>query len=77
MRLFAVACAATALIAAPALAKDKRKSIEPYVDAGQVLVADLSGGGEVLTYSTIGAGVDASIQTRRVEVQLSYKYERR
>ncbi len=77
MRLFAAALAATALISAPALAKDKSKSITPYVDAGQVLVADLSGGGEVLTYSTIGAGVDASIQTRRVEVQLSYKYERR
>ncbi len=77
MRLIVAAIAATAILAVPAVARDKRKSIQPYVDAGQVLVADLSGGGEVLTYSTIGAGVDASIQTRRVEVQLSYKYERR
>lgn len=77
MRLFTAALAVSALIVAPAVAQGKRKQISPYVDAGQVLVADLSGGGEVLTYSTIGAGVDASIQTRRVEVQLSYKYERR
>ncbi|MEG3179828.1 hypothetical protein [Sphingomonas sp. LT1P40] len=77
MKLIAAALAATALIALPAMAKEKRKSIEPYIDAGQVLVADLGGGGEVLTYSTLGVGVDASIQTRRVEVQLSYKYERR
>jgi hypothetical protein len=77
MRFLIAALTASAALAAPAAAKDRSKSIEPYVDAGQVLVADLSGGGEVLTYSTIGAGVDASIQTRRVEVQLSYNYERR
>lgn len=77
MRLIAAACAATAMIAVPATAQDRRTSIEPYVDAGQVIVADLSGGGEVLTYSTVGVGVDAAIQSRRVEVQLSYKYERR
>jgi hypothetical protein len=41
-----------------------------------VLTADLQGG-DVLTYSQIGAGVDASVQTRRVEVTLAYKYERR
>ena len=34
-------------------------------------------GGDVLTYSTVAAGVDASVQTRRVEVQISYRYERR
>lgn len=77
MKLFIAALAATAIVAIPAQARDKRKSIQPYVDASQVLVADLGAGGEVLTYSTLGAGVDASIQTRRVEVQLSYKYERR
>ncbi|PKP91204.1 MAG: hypothetical protein CVT77_12910 [Alphaproteobacteria bacterium HGW-Alphaproteobacteria-16] len=77
MRLFIAALAASALAAMPATAQQRRTSIEPYVDAGQVLVADLSGGGEVLTYSTIGAGIDASVQSRRVEVQLSYKYERR
>lgn len=76
MKLAVSLLVASVAIAAPAAAQ-RAKSIEPYVDASQVLVADLSGGGEVLTYSTIGAGVDASIQTRRVEVQLSYNYERR
>jgi hypothetical protein len=77
MRLLIAALSAGAALAAPAVAQQRTKSIEPYIDAGQVIVADLSGDGEVLTYSTIGAGVDASIQTRRVEVQLSYNYERR
>ncbi|MBX3595456.1 hypothetical protein [Sphingomonas sp.] len=77
MKLIVAALAATALIAVPASAKERRKSIRAHVDASQVLVADLSGGGEVLTYSTLGAGIDASIHTRRVEVQLSYQYEHR
>ncbi|AJP74475.1 hypothetical protein TS85_12175 [Sphingomonas hengshuiensis] len=59
----------------PALAQ--RTRVSPYIEASQVLSADLSGGGDVLTYSTVAAGVDASVQTRRVEVQVSYKYERR
>ncbi|MEI9852528.1 MAG: hypothetical protein WDN24_18550 [Sphingomonas sp.] len=41
-----------------------------------MLTSDLQGG-DVLTYSTVAAGIDASIHTRRVEVQLSYKYEHR
>ncbi|HWK37021.1 hypothetical protein [Sphingomonas sp.] len=61
-------------VATPAIARDRQ--ITPYIEVGQVLTADLQSG-DVLTYSSIGAGVDASIQTRRVEVQLSYKYERR
>ncbi|ODP36841.1 hypothetical protein [Sphingomonas turrisvirgatae] len=79
MKLVIAALAAAAVLLAPATAQSRRSraSIEPYIDASQVLVADLSGSDEVLTYSTIGAGVDASIQSRRVEVQLSYKYERR
>jgi hypothetical protein len=79
MKLIVAALAASAVLIAPAAAKDRRSraSIEPYVDASQVLVADLSGSDEVLTYSTIGVDVDASVQSRRVEVQLSYKYERR
>lgn len=77
MRAAIAALVVTVALTAPAVAQKRAKSIEPYIDASQVLVADLSGDGEVLTYSTIGAGVDASIQTRRVEVQLSYNYERR
>ena len=68
----AFACAA---IAQPASAQ--RVQVAPHIDASQVLVADLTDGGDVLTYSTVGAGIDASIQSRRVEVQVSYNYEHR
>ena len=68
--LFAVA----AFAAVPAQAQ--RARITPHIDAGQVLSADLQGG-DVLTYSTVGAGVDVSVHSRRVEVQLSYNYQHR
>ncbi len=51
--------------------------VTPYLEVQQVLVADLKNGGEVLTYSTVSAGVDASVQTRRAEAQVSLRYERR
>lgn len=72
-------CAAAAIVAIgaaqPALAQ--RTSIDPYIEVGQVLAADLGEGGEVLTYSTVAAGIDATIETRRVQVQASYRYEHR
>ncbi|MES2444754.1 MAG: hypothetical protein V4574_18175 [Pseudomonadota bacterium] len=61
-------------MAAPAQAQ--RVKIQPHIDAGQVFTADLEGG-DVLTYTTVGAGVDISAHTRRVEVQLSYQYQHR
>ncbi|MEO5868009.1 MAG: hypothetical protein ABIS14_12615 [Sphingomonas sp.] len=65
-----------ASVATPAMADDRHKSITPYIEIGQVLTADLNSG-DVLTYSTLAAGVDASVQTKRVEAQVSYRYERR
>lgn len=61
-------------LASPASAQ--RVRVSPYIEASQVVTSDLSGG-DVLTYSTVAVGVDASVHTRRVEVQASYKYERR
>ncbi len=54
----------------------RRITINPYVEASQTLAADLNGG-DVLTYTSLAAGVDAAIQTQRVAGQLSYRYERR
>jgi len=72
-----IGCAALAVLTAgPAFAK-KTTQISPYIEVGQVLTADLNGDGDVLTYSTIAAGVDASIQTKRTQAQVSYRYERR
>lgn len=73
--LFAVA----AFAAVPAQAQSQerqRTQITPYIEAGQVLSADLQGG-DVLTYSTVGGGIDVSVHSRRVEVQLSYNYQHR
>ncbi|MGB5078444.1 MAG: hypothetical protein WBO17_13275 [Sphingorhabdus sp.] len=53
-----------------------RVEIAPYIEAQQVLVADLNSGGDVLTYSTVAAGLDASVATRRAEAQISLRYER-
>jgi hypothetical protein len=61
----------------PALAQDGRRvSVTPYIEASQILDADLNGG-DVVTYSTLAAGVDASVQTQRVAAQASVRYEHR
>ncbi len=65
------------LLAAPAAAQAARRvTINPYIEASQTLYADLNGG-DVLTYTSLAAGVDAAIETQRVSGQLSYRYERR
>jgi len=73
-QLILIALAASAA-AQPAWAQ--RARISPYIEASQVLAADLGDGGDVLTYSTLGVGFDASVETRRVQVQVSYQYQRR
>lgn len=55
----------------------RRVDVDAYVEAGQVLVAEIHPGDEVFTYTEVAAGIDASIQRRRVEAQVSYRYEHR
>ena len=64
----------TALVAAPADARSRY--VAPYIELGQVVTADLTND-DVLTYSTIAAGIDAGVQSSRAEAQVSYRYERR
>ncbi|MES2020965.1 MAG: hypothetical protein V4460_06655 [Pseudomonadota bacterium] len=64
------------LATAPAHAEERKRSITPYIEIGQVVTADLKND-DVLTYSTVAAGVDASVQTQRTQLQVSYRYERR
>ncbi len=74
--LGSAAIGALVLAASPAYAQSssgRHVQIRPHIDVGQVLSADLQSG-DVLTYTSVGAGVDASVQTRRVQVQLSYNY---
>lgn len=57
--------------------KGPRVAISPYLEVGQVLTADLKNGGDVLTYSSVAAGVDANIATQRAELAASVRYEHR
>jgi hypothetical protein len=66
-----------ALVCAAQPSHAQRTQVSPYIEASQVLTSDVSNGGDLLTYSTVGAGIDAQVNTRRVEVQVSYKYEHR
>ena len=52
-----------------------RSSIHPYLEVAQVVSAELDGG-DVLTYTSVAAGVDAQIHTRRVNVAIGYRYQR-
>ncbi|HYJ30470.1 MAG TPA: hypothetical protein VEW25_09040 [Allosphingosinicella sp.] len=55
-----------------------RIEVAPYVEVNAGISAELSGDeDEVLTYTSVAAGVDARVQTRRVTAQASYRYERR
>ncbi len=61
----------------PAFAQGTRRvAVTPYIEASQIFDADLNGG-DVVTYSTLAAGVDAAVQTERVAAQASVRYEHR
>lgn len=58
--------------------KQRRADVSPYLEVGQILSANLKGGdNDVLTYTTIAAGVDASIAARNAEATASLRYEYR
>jgi len=61
----------------PAAARDRKVEVAPYLEIEQVLVADLKDGTDVLTYTNVAAGIDASIATRAAEAQVNLRYERR
>jgi hypothetical protein len=72
-------CALALAAASSATAQDRgdgRVAVTPYVEVGQIFAADLNDG-EVLTYTSLAAGVDVAANTARVAGQLSYRYERR
>lgn len=55
-----------------------RTDVAPYLELNQIVIADLKGGSDdVLTYTSVAAGVDATITTRRAEVGVSARYEHR
>ncbi|ENY80500.1 hypothetical protein [Sphingopyxis sp. MC1] len=57
--------------------KRRQVDVSPYLEIGQVLTAELKNGSDVLTYTTVAAGVDAVIATRRAEAAATIRYEHR
>lgn len=62
---------------APAAKRTPHVALTPYIEASQVLLAELSPGQDTLTYSTLAAGVDAVIAGRNNQGAVSLRYERR
>ncbi|MDZ4308060.1 preprotein translocase subunit YajC [Allopontixanthobacter sp.] len=50
--------------------------VNPYIEASQILVAELSPGDDVVTFSQIAVGVDASVTGRSNGGSVSVRYER-
>lgn len=76
----AVTGASTAPEAAPPPASRPprlRSQLGAYLEVDQTVSADLGDGGDVLTYTTLAAGVDGRLVTRRITAQAGYRYERR
>ena len=71
-----IAGLAAALATAVTVHGAPKTVVQPYLEVQQVLSADLNGG-DVLTYTSVGAGVDAAVETRRVQATISYNYQRR
>lgn len=50
--------------------------VTPYVEAAQIVYAELEPGSDVVTYTRLAAGVDASITGRNSAAAISLRYER-
>ena len=57
--------------------RTSRVRVTPYIEAQQVVTAELSPGNEVLTYSTLAAGIEANLNGRNAQAGLAVRYERR
>ncbi len=79
VRLWAAGASFAALaVAMPAHAQsssdDKRLDVVPYIGVDQVVMGPLKGGGDVLTYTNVTAGVTAEVKNRRVEAVVDLQY---
>jgi hypothetical protein len=83
-RIAALALAATAFPAC-ALAQEegeptmrgRHAEVAPYIEAAQVLTAELAPGDEVVTYTQVAVGVDLTVSGRNSAASASLRYERR
>lgn len=88
MRMTLVTMLALAAIPATALAQDRGEDgeeiriergveVAPYIEAAQVVTAELAPGDDVVTYSRVAAGVDVGFGGRYSQGSASLRYERR
>jgi len=86
-RLCLASLAALAALAVPAAAsaqdvdtdgatRQRGAIVTPYVEASQIVYAELNPGSDVVTYTQLAAGVDASISGRNSAAAVSVRYER-
>ena len=50
--------------------------VQPYIEVGQVLSAELAPGDDVLTFTQVAVGVDINVQGRNSGAAVSLRYER-
>ena len=75
MRLLLCSSGALALALVAGVA-EARTEVHPYIEADQTVLANLKGaGGDVLTYTSVAIGVDATLTTSRTEVRADARYE--
>jgi hypothetical protein len=57
-------------------AQRRRMVVQPYIEVGQVLSAELIPGDDVLTFTQVAVGVDINVQGRNSGAAVSLRYER-
>jgi hypothetical protein len=55
----------------------QRAKVTPYIEAAQVFTAELEPGNDTVTYTSVAAGIDASVAGRNSAASVSLRYERR
>ena len=55
----------------------QQAEIRPYIEAAQLFTAELEPGNDTVTYTSVAAGVDASVAGRNSAASVSLRYERR
>lgn len=76
-RFLTLMLGATAMTTAGSAAaqEGRRTFVRPYIEGTTIVAADLESD-DVVTYTTLSAGIDAGIQTARAEAQIGYRYDR-
>jgi hypothetical protein len=55
----------------------RHAEVVPYIEAMQVLTKELEPGNDTVTYTSLAAGIDASVSGRNSAASISLRYERR